>query len=142
MNRRKLLSCAGMLALLAGCGGQSVSDVIGKIPVEIKLPPELQESVNDVLAIIEKIKPIAQQAGEVSAIITKAKEMVGAITNTNAGSILSQVSEWMSPLVSLVKPYSGVVSTAIATLLPLIGGKRVTARTGMSPMQARMILRS
>jgi len=132
MLRRQLLQSAGTLAVLAGCG----------IPVKVDLPPEVQESVNDVLAIIKKVEPIAAQVGEVAAVVTKTKEMVNAVTSANAGSVLSQVSEWMAPLVNLVKPYSGTVSTAIATLLPLIGGKRVTARTGMTPAMARQVLRS
>lgn len=141
MDRRKLLLSVP-LALLAGCGGGTVADVVGKIPIKIELPPELQESFNDVVAIIKKVEPLAGQIGEVAGIVSKAKEMVASVTNSNAVGILSSLSSWMGPLVGLVKPFSGTVSTAIATLLPMIGGSRTSGRTGMTPHQARAVLRS
>ena len=144
MSRRHLLAATAPAVLLAGCGGQGIGDLIGKVPVNITLPPEIMEAVEDVQAIVGKVSAIGDVAQAVTPAITKAKEIVAAVKAgaANASKLLSDAAGYLSPLVDMLKSKYIQVATAIATLLPSIAGSRQSARTGMSPMQARAVLRS
>lgn len=141
MNRRDMITLLGTGAVLAGCGG---------VPsIAITLSPGIQSIIDDASAIIGKVTPVVGAVPQIAGWISTAMGYVDAL-KTGAGDTKSVVGSLVSVLGSvagLLPPPYGTIALAIETLLPVMGGvigMRMAARrpTGMSPAQARAILRS
>lgn len=154
MNRRNVLSFAGVaIGLgLAGCGGVTTNLPTLPVDVNVNLPPEIKSIVDDASAAIAKVESLGGGIGAtVSAEIDKAKGLLaalkGAASSVDVKAIVSGLVSTLGTVAGLLPPPYGTIALAIETLLPIMGGAvglRMAARrpTGMSPAQARAILRS
>lgn len=145
MKRRNLISMLGVGAALTACGGLKVPPV----NISVSLPPEIQSIVDDATAIINKVTPIASAVPQVLGWVEKAKEYVGLLSSgaSDAKSVISGLVMALGSVAGMLPAPYGLIANAIETLLPLMGGVvglRMAAHrpTGMSPAQARMVLRS
>lgn len=143
MERRNIIIVASIGAALAGCGGMKLPDI------NVTLPPEIQSIIDDATAIVGKVTPLINAAPQIASWIDTAKGYIDAL-KTGAGDVKTFVSGLVSSLGSVaggLPSNFGTIASAIETLLPLMGGfvgMRMAARrpTGMSPAQARAVLRS
>lgn len=145
MNRRSLLSTAGMALALAACAE------LPKVPVEVTvaIPEELKPVIEDVTAIVAKVESLGSSIpAVVTGLVDKAK---GYIASLKAGlgdskTIIKEIVAVVGGVAEKLPAPYGTIALAIETLLPVIGsaaGFRMAARrpTGMSAAQARMVLR-
>lgn len=146
MNRRHLLTTAAALTLTA-CAGELPTLPVA---VTVALPPEIKAVIDDATAIVAKVESLGTSVKDTAgSLIEKVKTGIAALTS-GTGDTKTVVGMIVSALTSvatlLPQPY-GTIALAIETLLPVIGGAvgmRMAARrpTGMSPAQARLILRT
>lgn len=145
MKRRNLISMLGVSVALSACGGVAVPPV----NISVSLPPEVQSIIDDATAIINKVSPIAGSIPQIVGWIEKAKGYIDSLKAgaSDAKSLVSGIVMALGSVAEALPAPYGTIASAIETLLPLMGGVvglRMAARrpTGMTPAQARMVLRS
>jgi hypothetical protein len=151
IHRRQMILSGAALAL-AGC---TATGGLPKLPVDIKLPPELTEFLADASGILAKVDGIrGSLPAPVVALIDKAKPLIDGVAA--AGSADSSVGKVLVNLIKDITPSLprtgtfGTVVSAIETVLPVmlkVAGIVVPLfmaqrPTGMNVAQARMVLRS
>ena len=144
--------------LLAGIGGSVLAacSSLPKLPVDIKLPPELTAILDDANSIVSKVESLkGSLPTSVTGLLDKAKTLIASLsTTTTVDAAKPTVSSFVSVAddIAALMPKTGTLGTvakAIQTLLPIITdvakiGHLFAARrpTGMPVAQARAILHS
>ncbi len=149
ITRRHLLQNVPLFATAAAL---AACDTVPTIPVlvGVTLPPAIQAIVDDANLVIGKVKSLGINTGNIGSLIAQAEaevaKLVSGVQGLDTKTIVSTIVSVLGSVASLLPPPYGTIALAIETLLPIIGGflglrTARTAPTGMSPAQARAILR-
>jgi len=152
-SRRALLVGVGITALLMGCNGQSV---LVQIQQDIETIAEgLAGAVKALTGIVPQV--ILDKANAILAEIEAAASLVVS-TSTTSGSVLTQISDAISALATLLTPFfpaAPMVATAVQAAIVLIelvlnlagvtppasmAKAKLTAPSKMTPAEARGVL--